>query len=176
LILKGSGGYSGDLGSSGGNLVVVAPDPGIYFGTVKKPGMSEQFTYFILFKYGRPLSDGSSRGLETNNFTDGTIAETKDAIELDGRRVEAAYRLELNETRTAVAVETLKIGGRSVDIASGRVFLIDLRDESPVYRQRNIELPTIDSPLESTDDVQRLAETIRDRLKGEDAEIRAFLE
>ena len=62
--LRGSSGSSGQLGVSGGNLVVVGPRPGIFFGTVRKPGSPEQFTYLILFRYGRPAADGSSRGIQ----------------------------------------------------------------------------------------------------------------
>jgi hypothetical protein len=176
IVLKGSSGYSGNLGVSGGNLFVVAPKPGTFFGTVRKPDGQEQFTYLILFRYGLPKSDGTNRGLQFSCTSDGNNAETKNAIELDGKRIEAVYRIELNETRTAVENESLTIGGESVDITSGQVFLIDLSDESPVYRQKKLELPAISSKLESPQDVERLAETIRKSLESQDPEIKAFLQ
>jgi hypothetical protein len=42
---------------SGGNLVVVAPRPGLLFGTVKRPGEEEHFTYVIQFPHtvSRPI-------------------------------------------------------------------------------------------------------------------------
>jgi hypothetical protein len=176
IVARGSSSSSGNLGVSGGSLVLVAPKPGIYFGTVRKPGGPEQFTYLILFRHARPGSHGSKWGIESHCTSDtrGT-AETKDAIELDGKRIEAAYRLELDETLTAVANESLAIGGKNVDMVSGRVFLIDLGAETPTYQQKKVELPAIPSPLESTDDVERLAETIRTSLESQDPEIKAFL-
>ena len=176
IVARGSRSFSGNLGVSGGSLVVVAPKPGIYFGTVRKPGGPEQFTYLILFRYGRPKSQGSSRGIESRCTSDSRgTAETKDAIELDGKRIEAAYRIELNETLTAVANESLAIGEKSVDMTAGRVFLIDLTAETPTYQQKNVELPAIPSQLESTEDVERLAEAIRKSLESQDPEIKAFL-
>jgi hypothetical protein len=176
IVARGSSSFSGNLGVSGGSLVVVAPKPGIYFGTVRKPGCPEQFTYLILFRYGRPKSNSSTRGIESHCTSDSRgNAETKDALELDGKRIEAAYRVELDETRTAITNERLVIGGKSVDMASGQVFLIDLTAETPTYQQKKVELPAIPSPLESTDDVERLAEATRKSLESQDPEIKAFL-
>jgi hypothetical protein len=176
VVVRGSSSFSGNFGVSGGSLVVVAPKPGIYFGTVRKSGGPEEFTYLILFRYGRPKSNNSSRGIESRCTSDSRgKAETKDAIELDGKRIEAAYRVELNETLPAVANESLEIGGKSVDMTAGRVFLIDLTAETPTYQQKKVELPAIPSRLESTDDVERLGEAIRKSLESQDPEIRAFL-
>jgi hypothetical protein len=94
---------------------------------------------------------------------------------LDGERIEALYRIELNENRTAVENEHLSIGGARADITSGQVFLIDLSDEAPIYRQKKLELPAISSKLESPQDVEWLAETIRKSLESQDPEVRAFL-
>ena len=147
IVVRGSSSSSGNLGISGGSLIVVAPKPGIYFGMVRKPGSQEQFTYLILFKYGRPSAHGWNRSIQSHCTSDGRKAETKDAIELDGKRIEAAYRIELNETLTAVANESLAIGGKNVDMKSGQVFLIDFSAETPTYQQKKVELPAIPSIL-----------------------------
>ena len=114
LVLRGSSGSSGRLKVSGGNLVVVTPRPGVFFGTVKKPDAAEQFTYVILFRYGRPKSnDAHGHGIQFNCTSDARgAATTTDAIELDRQRIEAAYRVELDDALTAVAAETLTVGGR----------------------------------------------------------------
>jgi hypothetical protein len=175
IVMRGSSGSSEHLSVSGGNLVVVVPKPGLFFGTVRKPGGQEQFTYLILFRYSHPQSGGSGRGIQFHCTSDGRSAETKNAIELDGRQIEAVYRIELSETLTAVAKESLTIDGKGQDMASGQVFLIDLTAETPNYRQKKVELPAIPSKLESAEDVERLAEAIRKGLESQDPEIKAFL-
>jgi len=175
IVQRGSSTYSNNLGVSSGNLVVDAPKPGLLFGTVRKPGSREQFTYLILFRYGRPKSDDSSRGLQFHCTSDGKKAEANDTVELAGKRIEAAYRIQLNEKGTAVANESLTIGGKGVDMTSGQVFLIDMTAEAPVYQQKKAELPAIPSKLESTQDVEQLAESLRKSLESQDPEIKAFM-
>jgi hypothetical protein len=174
IVLRGSRSYTGNLGISSGNLVVEAPKPGMLFGTVRKPGSQEQFTYLILFRYGRSKSDGSNQGTQFHSNCDGRKAESNDVIELNGKRIEAGYRIELDQKLTAVANESLTIGGKSVDMTSGQVFLIDLTAETPTYQQKKLELPAI-SKLESAQDAEELAEVIRKSLESQDPELRAFL-
>jgi hypothetical protein len=174
-VLRGSTASSGNLGVSGGNLVVVPPVPGVFFGTVKKPDTPEQFTYVILFRYGRSRTELSNSGIQFHCTSSGGKADTKDAIELNGRRIDAAYHIELNPEQTAVASEHLTIGGKSVDMTAGQVFLIDLTAETPTYHQKKVELPAIPSKLESTKDVEQLAEAIRKSLAGHDPEFQEFV-
>lgn len=176
LVLQGSSSSSDDHGVTGGNLVVIAPAPGVFFGTVRKPGSQEQFTYLILFRYGRASSNGSNQGIEFSASSDGTKMGTINAIKLlDDKRIEAAYHVELNETSTSITSESLTIGGKRVDMKFGQVFLIDLTAESPTYQQKKVELPSIPSKIESAQDVERLAETIQKSLERQDPEIKAFL-
>jgi hypothetical protein len=175
IVLRGSGGTSGPLGVSGGHLVVVTPRPGVFFGTVTRPGSPEEFTYLILFRYGPSGSEGSSRRILFDCSSEGRKAETKDSIEFDGKRLEAAYRIDLGETPAAPASEALEIGGKSVDMAAGRLFLIDFASEAPAYRQKKVDLPAIPFKLQTTEDVERLAESVRKSLEGRDPEIETFL-
>jgi hypothetical protein len=172
IVVRGARASSGNLGVSDGNLVVIAPKPGVLFGTVSKPGNQEQVTYLILFRYGRP---GANQGTNFHSSSNGRMAEAAITIELDGKRIEAAYRIELNQEQTAVANESLAIGGKSVDMTSGQVFLIDLTAETPVYQQKKVELPAIPSTLDSLEDVEQLADAIRKSLGSQDPEIKAFL-
>lgn len=169
---------SEDFHISSRTLVIIPPKPGVLFGTVTKPGKREQFTYIILFRYGRRLrSYGgiSSRPRKLLCTFDGRVAETNDRFEVNVKPIEASYRLELNETRKAVANESLTIGGERVDIGAGQVFLIDLTSQSPVYRQIKVELPAIPSKLGSEEAAERAAEAIRQSLEKQDPEIKAFL-
>jgi hypothetical protein len=173
-VVQGARSSSGNFGVSAGNLVV-APKPGVLFGTVSKPGNQEQLAYLILFRYGRPGTN-AKQGMNFSSTTDGRrSAETTVLLELDGKRIEAVYRIELNPELSTVANESLTIGGKSVDMTAGQVFLIDLTAESPVYQQKKVELPSIPSKLDSTADVEQLADAIQKRLANQDPEIKAFL-
>jgi hypothetical protein len=170
---------SDNLDISKRTLVVVPPRPGVLFSTVRKPGRQEQFTYVILFRYGPRIRsfDFNIRGPEPDCMLDyfGTWAETTAVFELNEKRIDASYRVELNETRTAVANESLTIRGKRVDMTSGQVFLIDLTTEPPVYRQMKVELPATPSKLETPEDAERAAEAIRQSLESQDLDIKAFL-
>lgn len=159
-------------------LVVVPPRPGVLFSTVRKPGSREQFTYLILFRYGARLKSYGSilagRDPALRCTFDGAVAETNDAFELNGKPIEASYRVELNETRTSIVKERLTIEGKYVNMRSGRVFLVDLTAESPVYRQMKVELPPTPMRLETKEDAERAAEAIRRSLESRDPEIKAF--
>jgi len=161
-------------------LVVVPPKPGVLFGTVRKPGNQEQFTYLILFRYGRRLRSyggiiSKDRKRKLLCTFDGTVAETNDRFKVNGKPIEASYRVELNETRTAVLNESLTLGGESADIGAGRVFLLDLTAQTPVYRQMKVELPPTPSKLGSEEAAEKAAEAIRRSLESQDPEIKVFL-
>ena len=175
MVMQGSSSTSDKLQVSGGNLVVIAPRPGVFFGTVKKPGGEEQFTYVIFFRYGAPLENGAGHGIDFHCTSDGRSAETKDAISLEGKRIEAAYRVELDEAHAAVASERLTIGGNDVDIAAGQVFLIDVTAETPQYRQKKATIPAIVAKRDSTQAVEQTAQTLRKELAAQDPEIKEFL-
>ena len=174
---------SDTLDISSKTLVVVPPKPGVLFSTVRKLEDKEEFAYLILFKYGRRIRQhstsivrrGSSPAVcKLDHF--GKWAETPAEFQVNGKPIEASYRVELDETRTAVANESLTIGGKPADITSGRVFLLDLTTDPQVYRQMNVELPAVPTKLESEEDAERAAEAIRKSLESQDSDIKAFLE
>lgn len=164
------------LGVSGGHLVVERPKPGLYFGTVRKPGTPEQITYLCVFRYGPGGWDNVSQRIHSHSQASGNTGKTADAIGLGGQRIEAEYQIELNNAHTAVATETLTIGGERVDLSAGRVFLIDLTAETPVYRQKKVELPPITTKLDRAADLRRFAEAVRASLLEGDEEIKGFLQ
>ena len=162
-------------------LVVVPPRPGVVFSTVRKLGNDDEFIYLILFKYGDRIrsygTDILSRGTRRSpcmleHF--GKWAETSAETNLNGKPIEVAYHVELNETCTAVAKERLTIEGNYVNMKSGRVFLVDLTAEPPVYRQMKVELPAIPTKLETNQDAERAAEALRLSLENQDPQIKAF--
>jgi hypothetical protein len=175
FVAGGSRSTSDGLGISSGNIVVVEGKSGVLFGTVKQPSGPERLTYLIFFKVGPPARHEAENGANFHCSSDGSSAQAEDAIVISGRRVEATYRIVLDKARSGAASETLEVGGRGVDMAAGRVFLVDFTTGTAVYRQREVSLPPSVPALSTTGDVERFAEEIRKDLEGRDSEIRAFV-
>jgi hypothetical protein len=58
---------------------------------------------------------------------------------------------------------------------TGKVFHVDLAGQAAVYIQKNLQsMPSV-TPLESSADVERLAETLFESLENQDAETKTFL-
>lgn len=175
LILVGSRSSSDALDVSGGNLVVTAPDPGIFFGTVRKPGHREEFTYLVVFRYGPALAEAAGHGIQFQCSSEGGTAEVANAIEIGDARIAVDYHIELDRELTGVDTEALTVNGSPVDMAAGRVFLVDLTAGAPEYRQRRVDLPPIEGRPETTDAVEALVGAVRKSLAEADPEIAAFL-
>jgi hypothetical protein len=175
-------GKTGSLTLSNPNLFLVSEKPAVLFGTVTKPGAPEEFAYVIVFRHGLAASTSNPLGLldQVQSMNLSTLGRWSKGVSggdltLGGKRIEVVYEVELNETSTAVTREVLTVGGKSKDLAAGHVFLADLAGDSPTYRQKNINLTVAISPLQSTADVERLAEAILSTLENQDSEIKAFL-
>jgi hypothetical protein len=95
-------------------------------------------------------------------------------FELNGKPIDVSYRIELNETRTAVTNESLIIEGKYVDMLSGKVFLVDLTAEPTVYQQMKVELPATPIRLETKEDAEQATEAIRRSLESQNSEIKVF--
>jgi hypothetical protein len=104
--------------ASGGHLVVHPGKPGVMFGTVTKPKDSPQLTYVILFKLP-PTTNQSSLALDGHARSEGGVEEVKSVCTINGKRIEATAKYELNAERTAVTKEKLTLGGKEVDPAAG---------------------------------------------------------
>lgn len=137
-------------------VVVVPPKPGVIFSTIRKLGGDEEFAYFILVKYGNRIESRGPDILRTGQSQSrcelehfGRWARTSPAFTLNGKPIEVAYHVELDETYSMIVQERLTVEGNYVDMRSGQVFLVDLTAEPTVYRQVKVKLPAIPTKLES---------------------------
>jgi hypothetical protein len=156
--MRGGRNSSGECGISSGNLFLVSGKPAVVFGTVTKPGAQEELTYVLVFRHALSGPDLGFLGPPMNfhSSSGGRKTESRDAITIRGKRIEASYEVELNETQSAVMQEALTAGGGSKEVAAGRVFLVDLDGESPTYRQKSLTQPPPVAPLGSPADVERM--------------------
>jgi hypothetical protein len=180
-VMQGGRNSTGDFGITAGNVFVVAGKPAVVFATVKKPGAQEELTYALVF---RRLPTGPSLGakgpaIDSSSFGssgDGRKYRSHAAFSINGKQIEASYEVELNEARSDVAHESLTAGGKGRDLAAGRVFFVDVAGQSPAYKQKTLNASPTVSPLQSPEDVERLAEAILKALESQDEEAKAFLQ
>ena len=177
IIMRGGRSSFGTVGITGGSLFLVSGKPAVLFGTVTKPGAQEEFCFVLVLRHTLSAADLAGLGppMDLIASGEGRKQESRGAITINGKRIEAHYEVEWNETYTEVAREALKAGGQSKELNAGKVFLVDLAGQAPVYLQKNLKpMPTV-TPLESSADVERLAEALLRSLESQDAETKAFL-
>jgi hypothetical protein len=175
--MRGGRSFFGNVGVSGGNLFLVSGKPAVLFGTVTKPGAEEEFCYVLVVRHALSAADLAGLGspMEIGTSGEGRKQESRGVVTIHGKRIEARYEVEWNETFTEVTREALAVGGQSKELNTGKVFLVDLAGQAPVYIQKNLKpMPSI-TPLESSADVERLAEALFRSLENQDAETKAFL-
>ena len=177
IIMRGGRSFFGNVGVSGGNLFLVSGKPAVLFGTVTKPGAQEEFCYVLVFRHSLSAADLTGLGppLDLGTSGEGKKQESRGVVTIHGKRIEARYEVERNKTFTEVTREALSVGGQSKELNAGKVFLVDLAGQAPVYLQKNLKpMPSV-TPLASSADVERLAEALLRSLENQDAGTRAFL-
>jgi hypothetical protein len=175
--MRGGRSFFRDVGVSGGNLFLVSGKPGVLFATVTKSGAAEELAYVLVFRHALSAADllGMSPPMHLGTTGEGRKKESRDMITIDGKRIEARYEVEWNEKFTDVTREALAVGGQSKELNAGKLFLVDLAGQAPVYIQKDFKLMPSVTPLESTADVERVAEAILRSLESQDAETKAFI-
>jgi hypothetical protein len=162
---------------------IAPPEAGIVFSTVTFPGQQEQLAFLILFDYGGELATYSSVSPNTAGPVQGGIqspggrwAEIIVGFSVNGEPIEGRYYVELDDSLTKVATETLSVGGESYDVSSGRVFLIELAAAIPSCQQVDVTMPPVPVNLETRDDILRAGDVLRSTLAERHPEIEEFLD
>lgn len=153
------------------------------FSTVTVPGQREQFAFLFLFDYGGELASYRSFSPNTLGLLHGGVqspegrwAEIIIGFSVDGKPIEGGYRIELDDSLTNVATETILVGAKSFDASAGRVFLIDLTAETPNCRQIDVMMPPVPVNLETRDDILRAGDALREALAERHPAIDEFLD
>ena len=172
----GGGGYGGsaDLWISGGHQFLYEGKPGVVFGMVKPRGQSRRFSYVLVFKHDFP---NGSYSAPSNTSTAGDVGDVSQSLELNGRKVQLSYRIDLGDESSSEPSETLIVNDKTVPIADGIVFLIDFDRDPSDIKQTKVELPDdLPDPARDTSVVEQLAAQILDTLRKHDPALRDFLE
>jgi hypothetical protein len=169
-----SGSRTDSLELHSGGLVVREGSAGAAFGTMRAGKGKRQLSYFVVFKH-RLGGEGKS------DFTEEATAEdaggdSKHSLTIDGKTLQMAYTVKLDVDSKKVSRETLTVNRKSVDLARGRVFLVDLTASPPKWEQRKLNLPAEVGEATSKKAAEELVKKVLASLIKEDRKLKAFVE
>jgi hypothetical protein len=148
--------------------------PGVAVGMVRLPGEARRYAYVLLIK-GDPrrkvFADYGSRSELT-----GSGAGSRGFVEIAGKKVAFAYKVEVDPAGKQAARETLWINGRALDVGKGRVVLVDLSADGVRWQQVGAGVPRSPSWPTETAGVESQVKALVGYLRRGDREVRRFLE
>ncbi|MCY3022730.1 MAG: hypothetical protein NTW87_27445 [Planctomycetota bacterium] len=148
--------------------------PGVVVGVVTRPtAQASECTYVLLLKppaagvahVQQQTGPGKTAYGEFSNGG-GYFEETSD-VALDGCRMDIHLRIDFRS-----GSETLSLNGSNMDLAKGRVFLVEQTATGPVYTQKNVPLSMLGVPRFDPDFAHKAATTLSELDPG----IKQFLE
>lgn len=174
VIQGASGARSEGLEVHAGGLVVRQGEAGAAFGTMRLGTLQRQVAYFVVLKHR--LGPGSPLELSEEASCDGTTGSGKQAIAIAGNSLLIDYLVRLEEKGKGPGQETLAVNGKNVDLARGRVLLVDLTANPPRWEQRKVDLPSEVNEVASKKGAEELARKVLGELVKKDRKTREFVE
>lgn len=173
IVTGASGGGDDNLRVHAGGLVLIEGTPGVGYGTVAKLGGQRELTYVIVFKHDFKGASQSRCGSESS--CDGTKGKAKQVIDVDDRKFTLGYQIELDTKNKTVKSESLTINDKDVDVAKGRVFLVDMTVQPPKWEQKKLDLPAELDDDTKTEGAKKIAAKALESLGKQDKKVRAFI-
>ena len=127
-----------------GGLCVTKDWPGALFGMAKAPGHDRELSYLVIFQHhATARSKVTSEGKIRHKVEAGRHQITvSDGIHVDGTGIDIVLEMALDLTKKTLSSEEMTFAGQKVDLAKGRLFLVDLTGESVSWKQLPVVLPT----------------------------------
>lgn len=174
MIIGGGSSKADSLWVSGPSLYLRRATPGVAVGMVQLPGRNKGSAYLLVIK-GDERRKALAR-YDSKSEASGPVGRSRGFVEIAGQRVAFEYKAEVDPTGKQPPREVLSINGKALDLASGRVVLVDLSTSKVSWMQARIALPK--APVWPTETVQvesqakqllkvlrRAAKKVRDFLK-----------
>jgi hypothetical protein len=172
LIQGTAGSRSDDLSLQAGGLVLHEGKPGAAFGTVQGGTGKRQLAYFLVIKHRWP-GEGKTESNEDVSV-EALTGTAKHNLSIDGKALPLVYTVALDGKTKKPKAETLMIGGKMVDLAKGRVLLVDMTADPPKWEQRKLDLPAEVGDLSTNKAASALAKEALDMLL-KDAKVKGFV-
>ena len=153
-----------------GGLVVRTGEAGVAFGSLRL-GRGKRSPAYVLILDHRLGGEGKS-AFDDSVSADDDSAQAKQTITIDGHTLKLAYRVSLDARKPAK--ESLTLNGKAVDLAHGRVFLVDLRSSPPRWEQLEVELPLEVDAATSKKAASAVVAKLLAHLRGKDRRVKEF--
>jgi hypothetical protein len=173
LIQGTSGSKVGAWEVQTGGLVLREGAVGSAFGTVRKGGAAHELSYFVLLKH-RYTAASSAGSTEESGAADAQ-ADTKQVVDVDGTKLTVSYKIEFNAKANRVLGESLTVNGKALDVAKGRVLLVDLTVSPPKWEQKKLTLPATVPAATDRKAAAALARQTLEALAKQDKAVQAFI-
>jgi hypothetical protein len=172
-VHAGAASTIGDKTLTGGILVLGERSQGIAFGVVQTGEATMEFTYFAVIRL--PAATFRRTSFVTRNKTTGELTRAVYGAYLDDESltIEHARAPE----KIPLEDEELTILDEKFDPANGRLFLIDMKGESPAIVQQKFDLPAA-LPRDPLDDehILKLTDKTLAELVKNHKQVQAFVE
>jgi hypothetical protein len=138
LLRAATGADNKGLEVLAGGLALREGEVGGAFGTVRVGRGKRRFSYFAVIKHGLSAETGTS----TSEHAKVGIGagESTQVVGIDDQKLTITYRVKLDAGK-AVSKETVTVNGKELNLAKGRVLVVDLTAEPPQVGQLKVALP-----------------------------------
>lgn len=174
-VIQGvSGARSDSLEVCGGGLVAREGEAGSTFGLLQAGKARRQLSYFVIFKHR--LSAAAPLESMEEASAEGDAGSSKQLLSCDGKSLQIDYQVQLEPATKKVGRESLALNKKSVDLARGRVLLVDLTASPPRWEQRKVELPADPGEATSGKSAEELVRKVLAGAAKKDRKVKEFLE
>jgi hypothetical protein len=173
LIQGTSGSRTGQLEVHAGGLVVREGSAGSVFGTVRAGKGKRQLSYFVVVKHR--LGGDGKQATNEEATAENSEGESKQTLTIDGKSLQIDYKVKLDGDRK-VSRETIVVNGKTVDVAKGRVFLVDLTKSPPTWKQHKLNLPAEVASATTRKAAEELTRKVLASLTKQNPEVKSFVE
>jgi hypothetical protein len=173
LIIGGSSGDADGLSVSGPSFYLRRNTPAVVVGMVRPPEKDRRYAYVLVIK-GDEQRKFLARYDGTNGVS-GPVANSRGFLEIAGKKVAFEYSIAVDPAGKQTPKEALSIDGKTVDLAEGRVVLVDLWAKGERWQQVRIGLSESPSLPTTTGQVESQAREMLDHLRRRSENVRRFL-
>jgi hypothetical protein len=174
-VIQGTSGSRSDaLEIHSGGLVLREGSAGAAFGTVRAGTGKRQLSYFLVIKHHLGGEGKSDFNEETT--VESVEGESKQSLTIDGKSVQVEYKVKVDSVSKQPSRETLTVNRKPVDVARGRVLLVDLTVSPPKWEQRKLSLPGEVALASSKKAAEELAKKVLASLAKQDRKVKAFVD
>jgi hypothetical protein len=174
LVQGTSGSRSDAMELHSGGLVVREASAGSAFGTLRVGKGKRQLSYFMVLKH-RLGSEGKT-GTKEMVMLEGGEGESKQTVTIDGKTLQVDYKINLDPATKKLSREMLTINDKSIDIAKGRVFLVDLTASPPTWQQLGLTLPAEVAETSSKKSAEALVKKVLASLAKQEKKAKTFID